>query len=152
LPTYSGSVNNLTVNNLTISGVQSVRGVIEQTKIVAAAPGATENVYLIGNSVSYWTNNTTANVTVNLRGNSTTTLDSLMAVGQSTSIALLFTNGSTGYMPNVFQIDGSTVSAKWLDNSMPSAGSANSLDIWNFNIIKTASATFTVLASQSKFA
>lgn len=147
LPVYSGSVN-----SLTMTGVQYTRGVIEQTNVVAAAPGTTENIDLMSNAVSYWTSNTTSNVTVNLRGNSTTTLDSLMSVGQSTSIALVLKNGSTGYMPNIFQIDGSTVAAKWLDGTMPSAGSANSLDIWNFNIIKTASATFTVLASQSKFA
>jgi hypothetical protein len=147
LPVYSGSIN-----SLTMSSVLYTRGVIEQTNIIAAAPGATENIDLMANAVSYFTSNTTANVTVNLRGNSTTTLDSLMSVGQSTSIALLLTNGSTGYMPNIFQIDGSTVATKWLDNTMPYAGSANSLDIWNFNVIKTASATFTVLASQSKFA
>jgi hypothetical protein len=152
LPTYSGSVNNLTVNSLTMSGVQYTRGVIEQTNVVAAAPGTTENIDLMANAVSYWTSNTTANVTVNLRGNSTTTLDSIMSVGQSTSIALVLKNGTTGYMPNIFQIDGSTVTTKWLDGTAPSAGSANSLDVWNFNIIKTASATFTVLASQSKFA
>ena len=147
LPVYSGSIN-----SLTMTGVQYTRGVIEQTKIVAGAPGTTENIDLMANAVTYWTSNTTANVTVNLRGNSTTSLDSIMTVGQSTSIALLLTNGTTGYMPNIFQIDGSTVTTKWLDNTMPSAGSANSLDIWNFNVIKTASATFTVLASQSKFA
>jgi hypothetical protein len=76
----------------------------------------------------------------------------LMADGQSITVAFLVTNGSTAYKPTVFQVDGSAVTPKWQGGNAPAAGSANSIDIYTFTIIKTASATYTVLASQVKFA
>jgi hypothetical protein len=62
------------------------------------------------------------------------------------------TNGSTAYYPNVVQIDGTTVTPKWSGGNAPSSGNASSIDVYAFNIIKTASATFVVLGSQSRFA
>jgi hypothetical protein len=64
----------------------------------------------------------------------------------------LNTNGTTAYYPNVIQVDGSSVTPKWQGGTAPTAGNASSIDAYVFTIIKTASATFTVLASQTKFA
>jgi hypothetical protein len=63
----------------------------------------------------------------------------------------LVTN-TTAYYPTAFQVDGTSVTPKWQGGIAPSAGSANSIDSYTFTIIKTASATYTVLASQVKFA
>jgi hypothetical protein len=64
----------------------------------------------------------------------------------------MVTNGATAYYPNVIQIDGTTVTPKWQNGTAPSTGNASSIDIYCFAIIKTASATYTVIGSQSKFA
>jgi hypothetical protein len=40
---------------------------------------------------------------------------------------------------------------KWQGGTAPSAGNASGIDVYTFNIIKTASATFTVLAAQTQF-
>jgi hypothetical protein len=61
------------------------------------------------------------------------------------------TNGSTAYYPNAFQVDGSSISPKWQGGTAPTGGNSSSIDSYTFTIIKTASATFTVLASQVKF-
>ena len=50
------------------------------------------------------------------------------------------------------QIDGNSVTPKWSGGTAPTAGNASSIDVYTFVVIKTASATFTVLASQTKFA
>ena len=76
----------------------------------------------------------------------------MMATGQSATIALLVTNGATPYYPNVIQIDGVTVTPKWQLGAAPVSGNASSVDVYLFNIMKTASATYTVLASQTAFA
>ena len=62
------------------------------------------------------------------------------------------TQGSTAYYLNAYQIDGSSVTPKWQGGSAPTAGNASSIDSYSFTIIKTADATFTVLASQTQFA
>jgi hypothetical protein len=49
-------------------------------------------------------------------------------------------------------VDGTTITPKWQGGTAPSAGNASSIDSYTFTIIKTASATYTVLASQVKFA
>jgi hypothetical protein len=76
----------------------------------------------------------------------------MLLTGQSATVAFLVTNGSTAYKPTVFQVDGSAVTPKWQGGVAPSVGSANSIDIYTFTIIKTASATYTVLGAQTKFA
>jgi hypothetical protein len=60
--------------------------------------------------------------------------------------------GSSAYYLNAFQIDGSSVTPEWQGGTAPSAGNANSIDVYTVTIFKTASATFTVLASQVQYA
>jgi hypothetical protein len=75
-----------------------------------------------------------------------------MSVGQSITAVLMVTNGSTAYYANAFQVDGTSVTPKWSGGTAPTSGNASSIDVYTFTIIKTASATFTVLAAISKFA
>lgn len=103
-------------------------------------------------SVQYITANATANGTVNIRSSSTQTLNALMAINDSMTIVLAITNGATAYYPTAYQIDGSAVTPKWSGGTAPTAGNASAIDVYTFTIIKTASATFTVLANQTKFA
>ena len=108
-------------------------------------------------SVVYANSNATANWTLNVRGNSTTTLSSMLAVGQSMTIVLLNQNGSSAYYQTSLTIDGSStnVSTKWFTGTAPTSGNANSTDVYTFTIMKTAAttpATYTVLASSAKFA
>jgi hypothetical protein len=103
-------------------------------------------------TVKYYTGNAAANWTFNFRGDGSTTLNSIMSIGQSMTVAFLVTNSSTAYYPTAFTIDGTSVTPKWQGGAAPTAGNASSIDSYTFTIIKTASATFTVLASQVKFA
>lgn len=127
---------------------------LEVTNVVAAAATGTINVEVgsLG-SVWYYTSNASANFTLNFRKSSTVSLSTMLAVGQAVTITFLNTNGATAYYPTVFQIDGSAVTPKWQGGSAPAAGNASSIDAYVFTIIKTAATpTYTVLASQTKFA
>ena len=75
-----------------------------------------------------------------------------MDAGESITIAHLVTNTGTPYYNNVVQIDGSTVTPEWQGGAAPSAGNANSVDVYSYTIFKTSDATFTVFASQTQFA
>jgi hypothetical protein len=126
----------------------------ETLNVAAIAATGTVNVDVVTSTYWYYTTNASANWTLNFRGNATTTLSSLVAVGASISVVFLNTNGATAYYPTVFQIDGSAVTPKWSGGTAPSAGNASAIDAYSFSIIKTASTpTYTVLAGGAvKFA
>jgi hypothetical protein len=119
----------------------------ERFNIVASAATGTINIDFLTAGVWYYTSNATANHTLNLRGNGSTTMNTALAVGDSTTILWLNTNGATPYYPNVIQVDGNTVTPKWSGGTAPSAGNASSVDGYSFTVVKTANATFTVLAA-----
>lgn len=143
----SGSVS------LAIATSQSdliIKGFEEDVNVVASAATGTINFDVSTASVWYYTSNATANHTLNFRYSSGVSLNTAMATGDAITLVWLNTNGSTAYYPNVIQIDGTTVTPK-----VPvaiTAGNASAIDAYTFTIIKTASATFTVLQTQTKFA
>lgn len=124
----------------------------ERWTVSATAATGTVNVDVATTSAWYYTTDASANWTFNLRGDGSTTLDSLLVVGDSVTVAFAVTNGATAYYPSAFQVDGSSVTPKWQGGTAPAAGNASSVDVYVFTVVKTASATFTVFGSQTKFA
>jgi hypothetical protein len=234
-----------TLTSLTVNGTSNLNGstsslaivtknIAETTTISAIASTGTINFDITTQSVLYYTTAASGNWTINIRGNSSTTLNSIMSVGQSLTMVFLAQNqniaavtatitiaspavvtisgtlpangtpvtfSTTGALPtgltvgtvyyvvnasgstfnvaatvggsaiitsgsqsgtqtvtyyglfnNVLQIDGTTITPKWQGGSAPTSGNANSVDIYSYTILKTASATYTVFASQSQFA
>ena len=127
-----------------------VRGLEEDVNVVASAATGTINLNVETASIWYYTSNATANHTLNIRYSSTVSLNTALAVGDAMTVVWLNTNGTTAYYPNTIQIDGTTVTPKV--PAAITAGNASSIDAYVFTIIKTASATFTVLETQTKFA
>lgn len=124
----------------------------ERMNIVASAATGTINFDVTTSTIWYYTSNATANHTLNFRHSSGASLNSVLTTGDAITVVWLNTNGATPYYPNVIQVDGSTITPKFQNGTAFSAGNASSIDAYSFTIIKTASATFTVLASQTKFA
>jgi hypothetical protein len=103
----------------------------------------------------YWSNNTSQ--TTNFTANLTTTAGmntTLANVGDSTSFEVVMTNGATAYYCSAVQVEGTTsgVTTNWQGGTAPAAGSINSKDVYTFQVFKTAASTYTVFASQTKFA
>jgi hypothetical protein len=125
----------------------------EITTISATAATGVIPFNLLTQGVLYYTTNATANFTLNFRGDASTTLNSIMTTGDSISAVFLNTNGVTAYYASAFQVDGASVTPKWSGGTAPSAGNASAIDSYSFTIVKTANATFTVLAGGAvKFA
>lgn len=129
-----------------------ITGIRETATISATSATGTINFDTLTQAVLYYTSNAGGNWTLNVRGNSGTTLNSLLSAGQSISITFLVTQGSTAYYNTAVTIDGSSVTPKWQSGIAPSSGNINSVDIYSYVIVKTANATFTVFASVAKFA
>lgn len=141
----------------TFAGTSSVAAlkttnIKEVATISATAATGTINYDITTQSVLYYTTNASGNFTVNFRGSSGTSLNTLMSTGESMSVTFLVTNGSTAYYNSAVQIDSSSVTPKWQGGSAPTSGNASSIDAYTYVIFKTGSAAFTVLASVTKFA
>jgi len=137
---------------LSATGTTSIYETIEKATLSGSALTGTINLNTLDGAVFYYTANTTANWTLNVRGDGSNSLNTVMAVNDSISFVVMATQGSTAYYQSAMQIDTSSVTPKWAGGTAPTAGNANSIDVYAFTIIKTANATFTVLASQTKFA
>ena len=145
----AGSLSgNTLAANLQISLTQ----VFESANIFTTAVGGNVNIDLQNNTVYFFSSNTTANVTFNLRANTQNTLDSQLGIGQSVTTAILLKQGATKYRANVY-VDGTLQAPFWLGNSAPGFATTQqeSIDIYSFNIVKTAANTYTILAANSNF-
>ena len=151
-PIGSSTASSGAFTTLSASGTTSVYEAIEKAAISASALTGTVNFNWLDGAVVYVTANAAGNWTLNVRGDGSTTLNSVLATNDSITLAVLATQGSTAYYQSAMQIDGNSVTPKWAGGTAPTAGNASSIDVYTFTIIKTASATFTVLASQTKFA
>lgn len=100
--------------------------------------------------VLLYTGNATANVTINIRGDGSSTLNDTMANNQSLTVAFAMTNNATARYVSLTQIDGSNVTPKW-QGGAPTSGTANSTEIYVYNVIKTGTSTYTVLASKTAY-
>ena len=135
----------------TFNGTSSVFGTSlldtnEAVNVVASAPSSTTNYYVQSGSVQYYTTNAANNWTLNIAFSSGTSMNTALAIGQSVTFTLVTTQGSTAYYNNAVTVDGTSVTPKWIGGA-PTAGNASGLDVYRYAVIKTASATYTVLAS-----
>jgi len=151
------NVANSFTGTQTFTGTSSATAIVlndaaEVATVSATAATGTINYDITTQSVLYYTSNASANWTVNFRGSSGTSLNTLMSTGQSMTVAFLVTQGSTAYYNSAVQVDGTTsgVTTRWLGGA-PTAGNASGIDSYRYLIIKTGSATFTVLASNTQF-
>jgi hypothetical protein len=143
LQTFAGST---TAASLKTDNIKEV------ATISATSATGTINFDVLTQSVLYYTAAASGNWTINFRGSSTATLDSIMSVGESISTSTLIAQGATAYYNSAIQVDGTStgVTTVW-QSAAPTSGDINALDTYTYVIIKTASATFTVLATQTKF-
>lgn len=147
LPVTGGTLTGaLTTTDLTVNGTLDIEEVYEKVTTFTSTTG-TMSFNITEQGIIYGTANQTANRTINFSN-----VNGTLAVGQSVTCSILMTQGSTAYYLNAYQVDGTTVTPKWQGGSAPTGGNASGIDVYTFTIIKTADATFTVLASQTQFA
>ena len=142
----------LTINTSATQLSALINNISETTTISATAATGTINYYVTSQSVLYYTNSASGNFTINIAASSGTSLNTALGVGQAVTVVFMNTNGATPYYNSAVTIDGTSVTPKWQGGAAPTSGNASSIDIYTYTVIKTASATYTVLASQSQFA
>ena len=158
---YDNSVKLTTLSTgVQVTGVTSTTslsvgpGVLQEKLYnVASALTGTVNFDVVDNGlVQYYSTNSSGTFIVNLRGDASTTFNSLMDIGKTTVFTVYSAQNNASYYMTDFKIDGSSITEKWNGGAAPSAGTASGTDVYTFNIMKTADATFTVFATFSNFA
>lgn len=148
--------NNLAVTATVTAGavtapIVSLAYGTENVSLITAQTG-TYNFDLISNSIRYTTSNASANLTLNFRGNSSVSANTVLANGQSITGTYVMSIGSTPYGVTAVQVDGSSQTIKWPSGIVP-AQFANCLNSYTFTIIKTSTTpTYTVLGSSTRYA
>ena len=142
-----------TTNTLTSTGNIILQRAFEKYTSTGSGSTGTINYDVLTQSIVYDTANAIANFTLNIRGNSTTSLNTILPVGDTVTVVYLNTVGSTAYIANTIQIDGSTVTPKYAVGTGPTVGTrtSNSIQSYTFTIIKSATNSYTVLGSFTEF-
>jgi len=130
--------------SLAVNGTLDIEEVYEKVNVSNGTSG-TITFNTLEQGINFYNVNQLANRTINF-SNVNANLDA----GQSVTCSILMSQGSTAYYLNAYQVDGSAVTPKW-QGGAPTEGNASSIDVYSFTIIKTADATFTVLASLAAF-
>ena len=140
----------LTSPNENYSRLTSPKEVIT---VSATSATGTINIDVLTQSILYYTTAASGSFTINVRGNSGTTLNSLMSIGDSITVVFLSTNTGTAYYPSSVSIDGTTQTTKWQGGISPVSGNTFSTDSYTITIVKTASTpTYVAFGSQTKYA
>lgn len=161
--TTSGNVNigttgNVIINNASLTNVASfnasslikIKAGTELVTLTTTPTTGTINYDLIDQAIVYNTANLTGNLTLNFRGNGSTTLDSIISTGNSIVGTYITSTSAAVYTIANINIDNTSQIIKWV-NSFPPTGNGYSTTAFTFTIIKRAANTYTVLGSSTRY-
>lgn len=96
-------------------------------------------------NISFFGTAPTANFTLNVTNVPT-------GNGQAITLTIFVTQGSTGYIPTTFQIDGTGQTIKWANGAAPTpTSSAGKIDVFSFTLIRRSSAWSVFASSINNF-
>ena len=140
-----------TFNGSSSNGAIKILNGLESANVLSTAPVAEQNIYVSGGSVIFFNSNATTNWNINVAFSPTTTLNSVMSVNDSLTIAVLVKQGTTAYYNTQLKIDGVSQTIFPQGGTQWSSGNSSGIDAYTYTIIKTASSTYTVLAAQTQY-
>lgn len=159
--TYPASLTNTvitngTVNTSTFNGGTAFNFILDAPEenfvSTAVASGGTVTVDAGVSGITYSTGTATSNFIINLRANSTATLNSIVNVGDAITHTYMSTNGTGVFGGTAVRIDGTAVTTLWQGGSAPTGGNASSVDAYTITVFKTsATPTYVVFGSQTQF-
>lgn len=141
---------------ITSSKIGAITRLIEQAKIIPGTTGGNVNIDLLEASIYYLTGFPNANLTFNLRGNSTTPLDSLLNPGQSITSVFMISQSGSQFAANI-AIDGvyQASNTRYLANARPAYTASLSgnpiIDVYSITTMKVGANSYTLLSSNTAF-
>jgi hypothetical protein len=137
--------------NLDSRNFTSVRTAFEKFNIAGAA-GGTQSIFIDVASVYYANVAATSNIQLNITSFAST-FDSSLANGQSSTVAFVNTVGTTPYVVTIVRIDGVAQTVKYVNGVNPTVGTrlSNCVQSYTYTMLKTGTATYTVLGSLTEY-
>jgi hypothetical protein len=151
---FNAAQNFTVTGTWTFQNTTTIEETIERANVSGSVFPATYNYELLNGAIQYSTGNATTDMVVNFRGNSGTTLNTLVATNQSITCTFMVTNANPAYYVTGVQVDGTTITSgniRWAGGTAPTAGNVNSIDVYTFSIIKRGSPNWLVLATITRF-
>ena len=152
----AGTITYNDVTNVDSIGIITARGGVdlnallrEQVNITAGKLSDNTNINVDNGMAHYFTTTETTTSTPNIY--SSVGINTQMGVGDTMAVTIITTAAAAGYSTCV-NIDGNYNDVNWLGGTDPSTGGASGIDVYALQVIKTASATYTVLGSLNNFA
>jgi hypothetical protein len=140
-----------TVDDLTVNIITNQRGVFFTGSVTTVPVNGALNFNVIAQT-TLWYTDIDGDWVPNIRGDVSNTLNSLLGTNASLEVKMYMSQDSTAAYPTDFKIDGSSQTVKWEGGVAPSAGATNTVHLYVYHIIKTASATYTVTGRRIAFA
>ena len=141
--TFSGKIN-------ANSGVGFTGFLREGINIVSGKLSDNVTVNVDHSMVHYFTTAETTTSIPNIT--STAGINTDLSTGESFSVNILTTAAAAGYSTGARIDAGATLPVLWNGGTDPSEGGSSGVDVYTYQVIKTASATFTILGNVSNFA
>ena len=119
----------------------------EKCHVVAGKLSDNPNIDLENGMVQLYTTADTTVCTPDLRMNASTTLNSVLDVGDTIVVTLMSTAGAAAFSAQV-TIDTAAVTEKWVGGAAPAAGGAAGIDTYTYTITKLSNTpTWNVIAN-----
>lgn len=129
-------------------GVSSLQAIFEDTAFTAFAATGVINFDVLNAAVAIFSLDAVANFSFNVRGDGSTTLDSIMAVNQTVTMAVEVPQGATAYYCTTITVDGAAAAQlKWFNGGTPTQGNVSGIDVYTITVFKRAAGVFWVRAS-----
>ena len=126
---------------------------VEKGNNVGSTLGAIQNDghvnLLSGNVIKFTGNETDSTCTINFRGNGSTTLASLVSIGDNVAVTVILDPNGAGLITTI-NIDAHAQTIEWSGGSAPTAGAASTWDIYSINLFRTGSGNTDWLVTISK--
>lgn len=138
--------------DLQVQELLYVKSLLQNTYVASTPSNNVIDFNILEFSSILNTSNSTGNTIINVRGNSSTSLDSLLDVGHFIDITFVNPKGTSIYYANTIQIDSTTVTPKW-KNLLEFSGISNNncTDLYSYKIYKIASNSYQIFANREEY-
>ena len=144
----SGTAGGLTgTPSISITNLNTEGQLKEKVNITAGKLSDNLDINIDNGNVHLFTTQETTTSTPNIVSNAGINTD--MAVGDTISVTIVTTAAAGGYSAQL-TIDGAAVTENWIGGDAPDEGGSSGVDIYSYTIMKTGSATYTVVANKSQ--
>ena len=131
-------------------GLNTRKMLSEQVNIGGATVYSAANIDLELGMTHLRTANLNGDIRPNIRYSGTRTLNNVMNNNEGITVTIIHAVNNSAHNISGLEIDGTIQTVNWVGGSAPSDGGGSGVDIYTFNIIKTAANTYTVIGNQTK--